>query len=112
MQIIDEEADRFLADSQHREVGPIIYRLRSDWDGVKDFELQRLFRRAPQLDDRQRALVRQAFARLLGKLMHPPLESLRDESQDGGNQVLLSALTTLFQIQTDQDDRSERREAA
>jgi glutamyl-tRNA reductase len=112
MQIIEEETDGFLARSQHREVGPTIYRLRNDWDGVKEFELERLFRRVPHLDDRARALVRQAFARLVGKLMHAPMESLRDESQEGQAQVLLGALTTLFQLQADRDDRSARREAA
>ena len=50
-------------------MGPTIYRLRSDWDGVKESELERLFRRVPHLDDRQRALIRQSFARLLGKFV-------------------------------------------
>jgi glutamyl-tRNA reductase len=112
MRIIEEEADEFLGRAQHREVGPTIYRLRHDWDCVKEFELERLFRRVPQLDDRARALVRQAFARLLGKLMHAPMASLRDESQEGRAQVLLGALTTLFQLDTAEDDRPARREAA
>ena len=42
--------------------------------------------------------VRRSFDRLLNKLLHPPLESLRDESRHGIPHVLLDALARLFQL--------------
>ncbi len=42
--------------------------------------------------------VRRSFDRLVNKLLHPPLESLRDESRHGIPHVLLDALARLFQL--------------
>ena len=40
-----------------------------------------------------------AFDRLVNKLLHPPLESLRDEAQQGAApHGLLEALKRLFQL--------------
>jgi glutamyl-tRNA reductase len=54
--------------------------------------------RLPALDDRGRNEVRQSFDRLLNKLLHPPLESLRDESRNGIPHGLLDALARLFRL--------------
>ena len=61
-------------------------------------ELERLFHKLPQLSDRARCEIRQSFDRLVGKLLHPPLESLRAESRDGVPNALLDAVDTLFQL--------------
>jgi len=52
----------------------------------------------PELDDRSKAEIRKAFDRLVNKLLHPPLESLRVESRHGIPEVLLDALKRLFQL--------------
>ena len=64
----------------------------------KEAELERLFHKLPQLSDRARCEIRQSFDRLVGKLTHPPLESLREESHDGVPGALLEAVNTLFQL--------------
>ena len=64
----------------------------------KEAELKRLFHKLPHLNDRARCEIRQSFDRLLGKLIHPPLESLRAESHDGVPHALLDAVDTLFQL--------------
>ena len=61
-------------------------------------ELRRLLNRLPELDDRCRAEIRQSFDRLINKLLHPPLESLRHESRHGIPPALLDALAKLFQL--------------
>lgn len=98
MGIIEQETGRFMADLHHRATAPIIKRLRQGWQQLKDDELRRLFNRAPDLDDRQRAEINQAVDRLMNKLLHPPLESLRDESQHGIPHALLDAFKRLFQL--------------
>ena len=96
--IIEQETSRFMADLHHRATGPVIRRLRQGWQKPKEEELERLFNKLPDLDEHQRDEIRQAFQRLVNKLLHPPLESLRDESQNGIPNALMEALSRLFQL--------------
>jgi glutamyl-tRNA reductase len=98
MNIIDEETARFMAELHHHATGPIIKRLRLGWQQPKEDELKRLFNRLPGLTDSQRDEIRQSFDRLINKLLHPPLESLRDEARHGIPHALLDALKRLFQL--------------
>ncbi|MGE0608148.1 MAG: glutamyl-tRNA reductase [Pirellulales bacterium] len=96
--IVEEETARFMAELHHRATGPLIARLKAGWQQPKDDELRRLFNKLPELDDRSRAEIAQAFDRLINKLLHPPLESLREESQRGTPHGLLDALRRLFHL--------------
>jgi glutamyl-tRNA reductase len=98
MRIIDQETDRFLGDLYHRATGPVIRQLKEGWEKPKEEELRRLLNKLPDLDPRQREEVRRSFDRLLGKLLHPPLESLREGSRQGVPHALIDALARLFQL--------------
>ncbi|MHB1037207.1 MAG: glutamyl-tRNA reductase [Pirellulales bacterium] len=98
MRIIEQETDRFLAGVHQRSVGVIIERLREGWRRPKEAELERLFHKLPELSESDRDEIRESFDRLLNKLMHPPLESLRVEARHGIPGALLDALTRLFQL--------------
>jgi glutamyl-tRNA reductase len=98
MHIIEQETARFMAEMYHRAVGPVIERLRLGWQKPKEEELQRLLNKVPELDDHAKDEIRRSFDRLVNKLLHPPLESLRDESRQGVPRGLLDALTRLFQL--------------
>ena len=54
--------------------------------------------RLPNLDADSRQEIVQAFDRLVNKLLHPALESLRHASRHGPPQNLLDALKRLFQL--------------
>src|SRR5208283_1517680 len=96
--IVQQETDRFMADQHLRATGPIIRRLQQGWEKPKEEELRRLFNKLPELNDRVRDEIRQSYSRLLNKLLHPPLKSLRDESRHGIPHTLLDALARLFQL--------------
>ena len=96
--IIEQETAGFMADLHHRATSPVIRRLKKGWQKPKEEELQRLLHKLPELDERARAEIRQSFDRLLNKLMHPPLESLRDESRQGVPGTLVDALSRLFRL--------------
>jgi glutamyl-tRNA reductase len=98
LRIVQQETDRFMADLHHRTSGPIIRRLKEGWEKPKEEELRRLLNKLPDLDDRSRAEIREAFDRLINKLLHPPLESLRDESRHGIPSALVDALARLFRL--------------
>jgi glutamyl-tRNA reductase len=98
LQIVEEETDRFMAEFYHRSTGPVIRRLREEWQEPKKQELDRLISRLPELDAKARSEIAHAFDRLVNKLLHPPLESLRDESRHGPPHGLLDALKRLFKL--------------
>ncbi|HEX2473210.1 MAG TPA: glutamyl-tRNA reductase [Lacipirellulaceae bacterium] len=96
--IIDEEVLAFVADTRHRASGPVIARLREGLQCAQSAELERLYEKLPDLDERARQEIRQFSDRLVAKMLHPPLESLRDESRNGTHHGLLEALQRLFQL--------------
>ncbi len=98
-QIVTEETERFMVEYYHRISGPTISRLKREWQQPKEEELRRLLNKLPELDDRGRREIAHAFDRLINKLLHPPLESLRDESRHGPPHGLLDALKRLFQLE-------------
>ncbi|MFM7108106.1 MAG: glutamyl-tRNA reductase [Planctomycetaceae bacterium] len=96
--IVEEEARRFMGDLHHRSTAPVIEQLKAGWTETGESELDRLFRRLPQLGEGERAEIRQAFERYAAKLLHPPLASLRNESHAGPPHGLLDALKRLFDL--------------
>jgi glutamyl-tRNA reductase len=96
--IVETETNRFMTELHHRATAPIIKRLREGWHQPKDDELRRLFNKLPELDERAREEIGQSFDRLINKLLHPPLESLRNEAEKGPPHGLLDALKRLFQL--------------
>ena len=79
-------------------IGPVIARFREGLENVQAAELERLYERLPELDERSRQEIQQFADRLVAKMLHPPLESLRDESRNGSPHGLLEALQRLFQL--------------
>jgi glutamyl-tRNA reductase len=97
--IIEQETAAFIAEARHRASGPVIARFREGLENVQLAELERLYERLPELDQRSRQEIRQFADRLVAKMLHPPLESLRDESRNGTqHHGLLEALQRLFQL--------------
>ncbi|MCE9630337.1 MAG: glutamyl-tRNA reductase [Planctomycetia bacterium] len=97
--IVDEETRRLMGDMHHRTTAPVIEQLRAGWTETGEAELERLFRRLPDLRESDRAEIRQAFDRYAAKMLHPPLTSLRNESHSGPPHGLLDALRRLFNLQ-------------
>ena len=96
--IVEQETARFMAEMYHRTIGPVIEQLRLGWQKPKEEELQRLLNKLADLNDHAKDEIRHSFDRLVNKLLHPPLESLRDESRQGIPRGLLDALARLFQL--------------
>jgi glutamyl-tRNA reductase len=96
--IIEEETQRFMTDLHHRATAPTIRRLKARADEVKQEEIARLMNKLGNVDPKTRGEITTAFDRLVNKLLHPPLESLRDEAQQGAPHGLLEALRRLFRL--------------
>jgi glutamyl-tRNA reductase len=96
--IIEQETNAFLGEMHRHAMGPVIRSLHEGWQKPKDEELRRLLNKLPQIDDHAREEISQSFDRLINKLLHPPMESLRHESRHGIPTTLLDALKRLFQL--------------
>ncbi|MEN0111618.1 MAG: glutamyl-tRNA reductase [Planctomycetota bacterium] len=96
--IVAEERQRFFVDARHRVSAPVIARLRAGLEQPKAAELDRLFNKLPDLDPAARREIERFADRLVNKMLHPPMESLRDESREGSPHGLLQALSRLFQL--------------
>lgn len=97
--IIDEQTQRFIADLHHRATAPVITGLRAGMERPKTAELQRLFNKLPNLDEQARQEIEHFADRLVNKMLHPPLESLRDASENGTPHSLLEAVRRLFRLE-------------
>ena len=95
-QLVDDETARFMAEYYHRASGEIVSRLMQDWHGVSKEELDRLFNKLPQLTSHDREQIERTVGRIVNKLLHPPLEALKDEARAGTPHGLINALKRLF----------------
>jgi glutamyl-tRNA reductase len=96
--IIEDETARFMAEWRHRATGPTIRRLRERSEEIKQEELARLLNKLADLDERSQREIVLSFDRLVNKLLHPPLKSLREEAEQGAPHGLLEALKQLFHL--------------
>jgi glutamyl-tRNA reductase len=97
--IVDRETKRFVVEMHHRATAPVITGLREGFQRPKNAELERLFNKLPNLDDQSRKEIEQFAERLVNKMLHPPLESLRNASKNGTPHSLLEALRSLFKLE-------------
>ncbi len=103
-QIIAEETLRFMQAINHRATGPVIQRLRSQAEELKQEELDRLINKLQPTNidaDVVTKEIEKSFDRLINKLLHPPLTSIRDDAAAGHRHGLLDALRHLFNLGDD-----------
>ncbi len=97
--IVVDEAGKFAVEVNHRATAPVISGLRAGMERPKKSELERLFNKLPDLDEQSRQEIQRFADRLVNKMLHPPLESLRDASQNGTPHGLLEAVKRLFRLE-------------
>ena len=96
--IVDDETDRFMHEIYHRATGPIVSRLRERWHEISVAEVERLRSKLTDLSDEDFSHVERTVERIVNKLLHPPLETLRDEAREGPPTGLIEALKRLFHL--------------
>lgn len=96
--IIEKQTERFMHEVYHRATGPVIQRLRTQLSEISRNEIDILFRRHSEFDEAQRASIEKTVHRIVNKLLHPPLESLKDEARAGTPHGLVDAVKRLFNL--------------
>lgn len=94
--LIDRSVETFLQDWHHRSSGPIIKELKQSWDSVSRQELDQLYQKLPEISEQDKAHIERTVHRIMGKLLHPPLETLKQESKSGTPHGLLETVRQLF----------------
>ena len=97
-EIIQTQTERFMHDVYHRATGPVVQQLREQLISISEAEMQILFRKLPDLNDEQRSAVEKTVHRIVNKVLHPPLETLKVEAKDGTPHGLLDAVKRLFHL--------------
>ena len=98
LEIVESETAKFMGELNHRTTIPWVKQLREQADSIKQDELARLINKLDGLGESGRKELEISFDRLVNKLLHPPLESLRDDASKGLEHGLLDALKRLFQL--------------
>jgi glutamyl-tRNA reductase len=98
--IVEQETKRFLSESVFQGSGPTIKQLREQAQQVKEEEYSRLLTKLQTrgLDSQAQKEIEIAFDRLVNKLLHPPLQSLRENADTTHHASLVDALRRLFQL--------------
>ncbi len=96
--IIRQETELFLQEMRRRDSDDVIRQLRQTWNSIKKTELDRLLRKCTNLDSKTEDEIRYSFDRLVNKLLHPPMESLKDEIVQEDSPRFLELIRRLFRL--------------
>jgi len=98
IEIIKEEVERFSSLFSARSVAPIVTELHSRAEEIRNSELQKLFRRFPELTPEQLKGVETLTTAIANKLMHEPTVRLKDAAGTPRGERLSEALQDLFDL--------------
>jgi len=100
LRIIGEESERLFGDWSHRSSGATIRALRDQAEQMKQSELNRLLSKQVMVNStpEMQAEIGAAFERLINKMLHSPLQSIREVAQSEHRDNFLNVLRKLFQI--------------
>ena len=94
--ILDEEIGAFAQWLAENHARPLIQQMFGDAHELRDFELIRLFNACPDLDERQRQAVTALADRLINKLIHPCVSTLRKHSRSPTSAMLAKTLHSVL----------------
>jgi len=97
-QIVDSEVAAFCLKIRSREVVPVIVQLRDSMEKHRRDEIERNRRLLKDLSPEAQAAVDQISKSLINKILHPPIELLKQMSHDPSGPELTDLIRKLFNI--------------
>jgi glutamyl-tRNA reductase len=95
--IVTEEVAKFVKDWNRRQDGPVIGQLKAEADKVRDAVLGPLLDKLNgRLTDADKAYIEGAFRLFQNKLLHGPIDALKESSGEAHGPTLREALMKLF----------------
>jgi glutamyl-tRNA reductase len=100
--IVAKHIESFMIWERQRELGPAIHRLYSRYHGIAQEELGRTLNKLPNVTPEEKAHLEDLARRIVNKLLHDPVQTLRHSDAEHGSAVpYLHALEKLFQLGDD-----------
>ncbi len=95
--IVTEEVEKFLRWQSSLDAVPTIVALRNKAEEIKQTEIERLFNRLPELDERQRNIIMTSINAIVNRLIHPPTAALKEDHED--RESLIAMIKTLYGLE-------------
>ena len=97
-QIVDDEVEAFCLKMQTRDVVPTIVQLRDSLEKVRRDEIERNRRHLKDLSPEQQAAVDQITKSIVNKILHPPIEQLKQMAHDPQGADLADLIRKIFNV--------------
>src|SRR5437764_6031591 len=97
-EIIDSEVQAFCVKMQSREVVPLIVQLRDTVEKLRRDEIERNRRHLRDLSPEQQAAVDQITKSIVNKILHPPIEQLKQMAHDPQAPDLADIIRKIFNV--------------
>lgn len=96
--IIDRKVDEYSSSLKLNDLGPMISALKSRANDVKAEELERVFNKLSTLSDEEKKLVDHAVDRVINKILHDPIISVRKEATQKTEPKLIEMFKEFFNL--------------
>src|SRR5712692_8329439 len=97
-EIVDHEVEAFCLKMQAREIVPTIVELRDGLEKLRRDEIERNRRHLKDLSPEQLAAVDQITKSIVNKILHPPIEQLKQMANDPQGPDLADTIRKIFNI--------------
>ena len=97
-EIVEHEVEAFCSKMHSREVVPTIVQLRDALEKIRREEIERNRRLLKDLSPEQQAAVDQITKSLVNKILHPPIEQLKQLARDPQGPDIAGVIRKLFNI--------------
>jgi glutamyl-tRNA reductase len=97
-EIIDHEVESFCLKMKGRDVVPTIVELRDSLEKLRRDEIERNRRYLKDLSPEQQAAVDQITKSIVNKILHPPIEQLKQMAHDPQGADLVSLVRKIFNV--------------
>ncbi len=96
--LISEQVGRCLDQLRQRHAAPIIQTLRNSWQEIGHSEFERLAGKLSHLAPEDLSQIEMTIERVLNKLLHHPMEALRQQSLEESHESFVETLKRLFRL--------------
>jgi glutamyl-tRNA reductase len=110
--IVARQVDEFAAWHRQREMGPIIDRLYRRYHRLAREELERTVNKLPTLSAADRAQLEEMTRRLVNKLLHSPIRTLKTSEGQHTGLTYLHAMEKLFDLEKGEEPEEPQRAPA
>ncbi|MEK5061535.1 glutamyl-tRNA reductase [Paenibacillus shunpengii] len=104
---IEEEIEEFNHWLKTLGVRPVIRALQEKANSVHEETLESLFNKLPELDERQRKVIRRLTKSMLNQMTHEPINRIKEMAVDKNADDALSMFTTMFGLEEEPEVKEE-----